>query len=212
MDESAHGIVLKSHPYSETSLIIRWITLEQGRIDTIARGARRPKSPFRGKLDLFYLAEFTLTRSRHSDLHALREIRLQQTFTALRADFSKLRQASYASALLAKTTEPGLPIPEIFELYLIFLQHLVRNPTSPFSTIAFELRLLTALGQQPPLDQLLLSPSGRQTAEACLTLDWARLPELPAAELNELNRALLRFLEFHLGRLPPQRAGAIQFE
>ena len=30
-----------------------------GRISTVAKGARRPKSPFAGKLDLFYEADFS---------------------------------------------------------------------------------------------------------------------------------------------------------
>ena len=64
MDERAQGLVLRVHPLTETSLIIRWLTREHGRIATVAKGARRPKSPFRGKIVLFYLADFTFSRSR----------------------------------------------------------------------------------------------------------------------------------------------------
>src|SRR5258706_432091 len=53
MDERAQGIALRVYPLTETSLIIRWLTREIGRISTVAKGARRAKSPFRGKLDLF---------------------------------------------------------------------------------------------------------------------------------------------------------------
>jgi len=209
MDERANGIVLRFHPYSESSLIIRWLTREQGRIDTMARGARRPKSPFRGKLDLFYFADFTFARNRHSELHSLRELRLLDTFSALRSDLSRLRQASYASALVTQTTEPGLPLTEIFSLFATFLEHLTRHQSAPLLLLAFELKLLAALGQQPSLDELRLSPASRQTAEDCIALDWQELGSRPQTQIKELDFALRKFLEFHLGRTLAQRAAAL---
>ena len=64
MIETASGLVLRTRPLTETSLIVHWLTPQSGRIATVAKGARRPKSPFRGKLDLFYLADFSFVRSR----------------------------------------------------------------------------------------------------------------------------------------------------
>ena len=72
MIESATGIILRTRPLTDTSLIVRWLTPNFGRMATVAKGARRLKSPFLGKLDLFYLADFSFSRSRHSDLHILR--------------------------------------------------------------------------------------------------------------------------------------------
>src|SRR5207247_2687407 len=116
MDERAHGIVLRVHPLTETSLIIRWLTLEFGRLATVAKGARRAKSPFRGKLDLFYLADFSFSRSRRSELHSLREIGSPETHPGLRHELAYLRQASYVAALIEQTTEMESPIPLIFHL------------------------------------------------------------------------------------------------
>jgi DNA repair protein RecO (recombination protein O) len=77
MDERAQGLVLRVYPLTETSLIVHWLTRDQGRLATVAKGARRPKSPFRGKLDLFYMADFSFGRSRRSELHTLREVSLK---------------------------------------------------------------------------------------------------------------------------------------
>ena len=77
--ERATGIVLRTRLLTETSLIVHWLTAEQGRLATVAKGALRPKSPLRGKLDLFYVAEFTFQRSRRSTLHTLREVALRDT-------------------------------------------------------------------------------------------------------------------------------------
>jgi DNA repair protein RecO (recombination protein O) len=209
MDEHANGIVLRYHPYSESTLIIRWLTLEHGRLDTIARGARRPKSPFRGKIDLFYFAEFTFARSRRSELHSLRELRLRDTFATLRSDLARLHYASYASALLTQTTEPGLPIPEIFNLFATFLRHLARHTPTPILPLAFELKLLTTLGLQPAPTDLRLSPAAQQIAESCLAQNWSQLGHWPETHIGELNAALHRFLEFHTGRILDQRTAAV---
>ena len=99
MIESASGIILRTRPLTETSLIVHWLTPELGRIATVAKGARRPKSPFAGKLDLFYAADFSFSRSRRSDLHTLREVKLRETHGAIREDILKLQQAGYAAAL-----------------------------------------------------------------------------------------------------------------
>ena len=79
MTESTHGLILRTRPLTETSLIVHWLTPDLGRIATVAKGARRPKSPFAGKLDLFYAADFSFSRSRRSELHVLREASLRET-------------------------------------------------------------------------------------------------------------------------------------
>ena len=74
--ERATGIVLRTRPLTETSLIVEWLTPDLGRLSAVAKGARRPKSAFRGQIDLFYQAEFSFVRSNRSELHTLREARL----------------------------------------------------------------------------------------------------------------------------------------
>src|SRR5882672_10591109 len=97
MIESAHGIILRTHPLTETSLIVNWLTPEFGRISTVAKGARRPKSPFLGKLDLFYEADLSFTRSRRSELHTLREVSLRDPHPALRQELGvRVAQADFA--------------------------------------------------------------------------------------------------------------------
>jgi DNA repair protein RecO (recombination protein O) len=74
MEERASGFILRTRTFTETSLIVQWVTADLGRMATVAKGARRPKSPFLGKLDLFYEADFSFQRSQRSELHTLREV------------------------------------------------------------------------------------------------------------------------------------------
>jgi DNA repair protein RecO (recombination protein O) len=65
-DERASGIILRTRPLTDTSLIVHWLTPELGRIATVAKGARKPKSSFYGKLDLFFEADLSFARSQRS--------------------------------------------------------------------------------------------------------------------------------------------------
>src|SRR5882672_7904945 len=107
MIETTTGVVLRTRPLTETSLIVEWLTPELGRIATVAKGARRLKSPFRGRLDLFYEADFSFVRSRRSELHLLREVVLRAMHSELRQDLDRLQHASYGAVLIEQATESG---------------------------------------------------------------------------------------------------------
>ena len=129
--ESANGIVMRTRPLTETSLIVHWLTPHLGRVATVAKGARRAKSPFAGKLDLFYAADFSFQRSRSSDLHHLREVKLRELHGAIREDMAKLQQAAYAAAFIEQATETESPLPEVFGLVQGFLKLLCDEPPQP---------------------------------------------------------------------------------
>src|SRR5262245_38784260 len=116
MVEKTRGLIIRILPLTESSLIVDWLTPDFGRISTVAKGARRPKALFHGKLDLFYLTEFSFARSARSELHTLREVKLVETHSALRRDIHALQQAAYCARLLVQATEKETPLPELFEL------------------------------------------------------------------------------------------------
>ncbi len=65
--EKSLGIIIRLTKLTETSLIVHWCTQDEGLIKTVAKGGRRPKSPFAGKLDLFFGSELNWVRSRKSE-------------------------------------------------------------------------------------------------------------------------------------------------
>ncbi|HWC60480.1 MAG TPA: DNA repair protein RecO [Verrucomicrobiae bacterium] len=206
--ERAHGLILRTRPFTETSLIVNWLTPDLGRISTVAKGARRAKSPFRGKLDLFYEGDFSFQRSRRSELHTLREVVLRETNPALRQELGYLQQASYCATLIEQTTETQTPLPEVYELFRGFIQALTKQPPRPRTVFAFELKLLEILGLAPDLAESKLPADAKVLVTALRETDWEDLPELraTAAQANAIKQFLHGFLIYHLGRIPKGRA------
>jgi DNA repair protein RecO (recombination protein O) len=207
MTESTTGLILRTRPLTETSLIVQWLTPGLGRLSTVAKGARRPKSPLRGKLDLFYLADFSFTRSRRSELHTLREVILRETHAALRREIGRVQQASYGTELIELTTERETPLPEIYALFAGFLKHLSQQPAQPLTVFAFEIKLLNELGQAPDLAESKLSPGAGRILETLSALDWPALSRLKPSvpQIREIGHFLHDFLLFHLGKIPRGR-------
>src|SRR5438046_8738329 len=69
--ESTEAILIRKRKFSDTRLIVSWCTDAFGCVETVAKGARRLKSPFAGKLDLFLAAGMSILRSRKTDLHTI---------------------------------------------------------------------------------------------------------------------------------------------
>ncbi len=209
--ERAEGVVLRHRPLTETSLIVQWLTLDQGRISTVARGARRPKSPYRGKLDVCYAAGFTFVPSRRSDLHTLHEVVLQSTFPSLRVDLKRLRVAAYATRLVERATETGSPLPECYLLFRELLEELDAAGVSSLLVQAFEVRLLGMLGLDPAANPTRLPPSTRAliTKLAQCSLREADGLEASSEAVQGLDRFLHGFLAYHLGRPPKGRQAAV---
>jgi len=211
VDERTTGIILRTRLLTETSVIVQWLTPDLGRIATVAKGARRPKSPFRGKLDLFYEADFSFSRSRKSELHNLREVVLRETRAGLRRNLGWLQQASYFTTLIEHTTETDTPLPKVFSLICECLEALTATAPSPRTVFAFELKLLEELGLMPDLSAAGIGAGTRQSAETLKRSEWgmiARL-KLSEAQTRELRQFLHGFMIYHLGRIPPSRTAAL---
>jgi DNA repair protein RecO (recombination protein O) len=207
-----NGIILRVRPLTESSLIVCWLTAENGRISTVARGAHRPKSPFRGKLDLFYSAAFSFRRSRRSELHNLAEVSLLDTHPMLRREIAALQKASYAAQLIELATETDTPLPEIYSLFESFLNCVSASPQDAKPVLAFEMKLLNELGFSPEASLPMLRPSVKAFLADLGQVDWDDLGGLSASpeDLKPAERFLRSFIAQHLGRVPKGREAALE--
>src|SRR5438105_12629109 len=82
----------------------------------MAKGARRAKTPFAGKLDLFFEAEISIVPSRKSTLHTLTEVVVRNPFVGIRKNYSRTQAAAYFVELIEICTERDHHEPELFAL------------------------------------------------------------------------------------------------
>lgn len=144
--ETTPAILLRRTKLTETSLIVTWLTEQHGRLKTVGKGARGAKSPFSGVLDLFFACEISYVRSRRSELHGLREVRLLEPHAQLRFDYPRLALAAYFAELLELVTETEHPVPELYDLLKRALGHLNMHPASRRALAHFETEVARALG------------------------------------------------------------------
>lgn len=203
MDTRTTGIILRTRRLTESSLIVHWLTAHEGRIATVAKGALRPRSPFRGKLDLLFKAEFTFARSRRSELHSLREVNVIDLHTPLRRELAWLQQAAYASGFVEHVTETDTPLPEVYQLFDRLLDHLPRQPASATTILTFEMQMLDVLGLSPDFEKVSLSPGSKKILSVLRRSPWSTVARLrlSTAQVSELRRFLQGFLTDHLNTL-----------
>ncbi len=143
---STEAIVIRLTRLTDTSLIVHWFTEAQGLVKTVAKGAKRQTSPFRGQLDLFFGAEISFSRARQGELHGLREVAVRQWREGLRRSYTTTLLAAYCCQLLESAVEPEHPDPALHDLLKRALDHLDGAPPTLRVLRHFEAELTRILG------------------------------------------------------------------
>ena len=144
--ESTEAILIRKRKFSDTSLIVSWCTDSFGCVQTVAKGARRLKSPFAGKLDLFFEAEISIVRSRKTDLHTLTEVVLKNPFPGIRTNYLRTQTAGYFVELIEICTERDHREPELFDLLRRAFGYLDANDPTLRAVAHFETELARIAG------------------------------------------------------------------
>ncbi len=153
------GICIHTLDYSETSQIVTFFTKENGKISTIAKGSKRPKSSFDGPIEIFSYGKIVFSDSAEKKLLTLTEFQQQPPLRGLLANPFALNCAMLATELLGKLTKDHDPHAQLFESFYQFLQNIsqVRAKSQQTTTmsllILFQLSLLKEIGLQPVLDR-----------------------------------------------------------
>lgn len=140
------AIVIRLTRLTDTSLIVHWFTESHGLIKTVAKGARRPGSPFAGRLDLFFGGEISFQSARKGELHALREVVIDDWREGLRKSYGSTLFAAYCCQLAESAVEPEHPEPQLYQLLVRALNHIDSNEPTMRALLHFERELATMMG------------------------------------------------------------------
>jgi DNA repair protein RecO (recombination protein O) len=223
--------VLRARPLGEADRIVTLFTDERGKLDAVAKGVRRAKSHFAGRLEFGNECFLTMHAGRSLDVIVSAEI--------VRAPWERLVEperfttAQLAAEVIDALCEPDLAMPEIYALLTGTLGAIAASDAPRTIVPRFSWRFLELLGLRPPLDACIrcggllerrawADPNeGGLICERCRER-WRDLLELDAGDLQNLGdlaaprgerratmqaranvaQAIAMMLAYHLGRRP----------
>jgi DNA repair protein RecO (recombination protein O) len=153
------GIVLRSIRYGEADRILHLYTADRGRVNAIAKGSRRPKSRFGGRLEPFFRLDLMLHEGR-SDLCTVTGAHTVDGYPSLRSDGPALDSAARACDAVLRLLDSNEANRPAYNLLCRYLALLDRDagagvpadgPGTRAVGLAFRLKLAFAAGFSPEL-------------------------------------------------------------
>lgn len=147
------AIVLRSIRYGEADRIVHLYTKARGRVGAIAKGSRRPKSRFGGRLEPFFRLDLVLYEGR-SELCTVTGASTVDGYGRLRSDGARIGAAARACDAVLRlfdTTEPSPAAYNLLCAYLALLDGENDAATRPEVALAFRAKLMLAAGFSPEL-------------------------------------------------------------
>ena len=151
------AVVLRSMRYGEADRILHLYTPHRGRVGAIAKGVRRARSRFGGRLEPFFRLQIELHEGR-GELLTVTGAQTVDAHARLRGDARALDAAARACDAVGRLFETSEPHPGVFNLLcrqLALLDELAGDARRPSSgraaALAFRLKLLLAAGLAPQL-------------------------------------------------------------
>ncbi len=149
------AIVLRHAEYRDNDRLLTLFSPTKGRIECIARGCRRPKSPLLAASELFALGDFELYEK--SGRNTLTSAVLTETFYPIRTDFERLSCGMYLLEVCDCVIQPGKEDQNLFMLLLHSLSRLAftQQPWRPLLA-GFLLHFSACEGFKPRLNHCVM--------------------------------------------------------
>jgi DNA repair protein RecO (recombination protein O) len=148
------AVVLRSIRYGEADRILHLYSKTRGRIGAIAKGARKPRSRFGGRLEPFFRLELLLHEGR-SDLMTVTSATTVDGYPCLRSSGAALTAGARACDAVLRLLDSAEPNPPAYNLLCRYLA-LLDDSAAPRATaletaLAFRLKLALVAGFAPEL-------------------------------------------------------------
>jgi DNA repair protein RecO (recombination protein O) len=146
------AIVLRSIRYGEADRILHLYTPHRGRVSAIAKGVRKAKSRFGGRLEPFFRLEAVLYEGR-SELLTVTTVNTLAGHPRLRESAAALDVAARACDAVGRMFATDDPHPGVYNLLANELTLLDRDTSvaTAQNALAFRMKLLVAAGLAPQL-------------------------------------------------------------
>jgi DNA repair protein RecO (recombination protein O) len=148
------AVILRSIRFSEADRILHIYSAQRGRIGAIAKGSRRPRSRFGGRLEPFFRLDLVLHEGR-GELMTVTSAATVEGYPRLRESHATLGAAARACDAVLRLLDAAQPNPAAYNLlcrYLAMLDEPGREERAGLAVaLAFRLKLALAAGFAPEL-------------------------------------------------------------
>lgn len=147
------AIVLRKLRYGEADSILHVYTRERGRIGAIAKGVRRSRSRFGGRLEPFFRLELVLHEGR-SDLMTVTSAETLDGHAALRSRAESIDAAAKVGDFVLRLLDDSDPNLPAYNLLANMLKLLDEDPSAARKevSLSFRAKMLLASGFAPELN------------------------------------------------------------
>ena len=167
------GVVLRTHKLGEADRIVVLVTAGHGKVRAVAKGVRRTKSRFGGRLEPISHVSLLLYEGR--ELDTVTQAEAIDVFRAVREDLARVGDAMAMLEVVDQVAQEREANPRLFQLLVGALRALEVG-RSPLLVPAFFWKLLSLEGAHPVLSSCAACGSDRDLVAFDLTEGGALCP------------------------------------
>jgi DNA repair protein RecO (recombination protein O) len=142
------GVVLKTTKLGEADRIVTLMTRDNGKVQAVAKGVRKTKSRFGGRLEPFSYVNLIIYRGRNLD--TITSVEIRESFDIVRTDYARLLAAAALVEVVEKITPDRERLIPVYSLLVSGLQAIARDKGASVVP-AFMVKLLSVSGYHPQL-------------------------------------------------------------
>jgi DNA repair protein RecO (recombination protein O) len=145
------AIVLRTYKLGEADRIVVLLSRDHGKVRAVAKGVRKTKSRFGGRLEPPGNVSLLLYRGRELDI--ITQAEALDAYRQLRADLTRMTDAMALLEAVDHVAQEREPNPELYRMLRGALHTLAGGPPSPLLVAGFYWKLLALEGVGPVLDR-----------------------------------------------------------
>jgi DNA repair protein RecO (recombination protein O) len=154
-DQTVRGVVLRRIDSGESDRRLTLFTRELGKLDAVAKGARKGGSRLAGASDP--LCESILTFAAGRQTRFVTQAEPQNSFRLIRGDFERLVAGLALAELVAHLLPFDQPDPDLYDWFLASLAFLAEHPKPMVALLWAEVGVLAESGFEPEWTQCVVT-------------------------------------------------------
>ena len=144
------GIVLRTYPFGEADRVVVLLSPNTGKVRTVAKGVRRTKSRFGGRLEPFTHVDLIVYEGRNLD--TITQVAIIDGFPHLREDLDRVVAAGTMLEVADAVAQEREPSRRLFLLLHRGLKALDAAPAHPDLVTSYLLKAAAVVGVAPALE------------------------------------------------------------